>query len=82
MKYIFTNLLGTFIFENDQLKDQIEFKNLEDYRNKAKFEEKLAKKYKKVSPPEGLALEFILNFFKDTPYLAPLAEKNLFFTRA
>lgn len=82
MKYLFTNLLGSFVFENHQLKDQLEFKNLADYQNKAKFEEKLTKKYKKVLVPEGQDLEFILNFFKKPEYLQLLSEKNMLLVKA
>jgi len=79
MKYLFTNILGTFVFENNQLKDQILFKDLKDYQNKEKAEQKLTKKYKKVFPPQDF--DFILEFFKKEKYLKQLYQKNLSFTK-
>ena len=79
MKYIFTNLIGTFIFENNQLNDQVLIKNLQDYQNKEKFEQKLTKKYKKVYPPKDF--DFILSFFKKEKYLKQLYQRNLLLTK-
>ena len=44
MKILFTSILGSFVFENNRLKDQILFKDLPDYQNKDKAEQKLTKK--------------------------------------
>ncbi|MFC1801787.1 hypothetical protein ACFLZB_04970, partial [Nanoarchaeota archaeon] len=81
MKYLFTNILGTFIFENDQLKDKIEFKDLADYQNKEKFEQKLTKKYKKVNTPKDQTLNHILSFFKTKKYLPQLYQRNMILTK-
>jgi len=81
MKIIFTNLIGTFVFENNQLKDKIEFKDLKDYQNKEKAEQKLIQKYKKIFPPKDADLDFILSFFKNKKYLDQLYKKNLFLTK-
>ncbi|MCK4590095.1 MAG: NOP58 family protein [Nanoarchaeota archaeon] len=81
MKHLFTNILGTFVFENNQLKDQILFKDLKDYLDKEKFEQKLTKKYKKVFEPKDKDLEFILAFFKDKKYFKQFYQKNLLLTK-
>lgn len=81
MKLLFTNIFGSFVFENNQLKEQILFKDLKDYQNKEKAEQKLTKKYKKVFPPQGKDLEFIFAFFKDQKYFRQFYQKNLLLTK-
>lgn len=81
MKILFTNILGAFVFENNQLKDQILFKNTQDYQNKDKAEKILVKKFKKVFPPKPKDLDFILNFFKKEKYFKQFYQKNLIFTK-
>lgn len=81
MKYLFTNILGSFVFENNQLKDQILFKDLKEYQKKEKAEQKLIKKYKKVFPPQGQDLESIFAFFKNQKYFKQFYQKNLLLTK-
>ena len=61
--YIFTNLLGTFIFdENFKLIDKILFQNIEQYKIKDAAEEKLKLRYNATSP-ELKQLRNILSYY-------------------
>lgn len=82
MKYIFTHILGSFVFDqNFRVIGQIEFKDLKDYQNKDKFEQKLIKKFKKVEKPRDKDLNQILALFKNKKNLTQLYQKNLFLTK-
>ena len=67
-KYIYSNLIGTFVF-NEHFKpiNKILFKNIEDYNKKEKFEKQLSK-YKNLKSPEGHELARILESFKNNAY--------------
>ena len=68
-KYIFSNLIGTFVFnEHFNIIKSIMFRNSEDYNNKEKFEKELLKKYKDLKKPEGEELKRILAHFKKKEY--------------
>ena len=44
-KFIFSNIIGTFVFNDSyKLVDVLLFKNLQQYKNKKVYEEKLKKK--------------------------------------
>ena len=80
-KYIFSNLIGSFVFdENFKVVDKILFKNLE-YKNKNKFEEKLKNKYKDIKALEENQLKKILLFFKNNRYFSDFYKKNLLLTK-
>jgi len=81
-KYIFSNVIGTFIF-NEHFKqiNKILFKNIEDFQNKEKFEASLKDKYKNLSYPEGYELKKILEFFKNENLFDNFYKKNLFLTK-
>ena len=66
-EYIFSNLIGSFVFD-DKLKlvDKILFKNLEEYKNKDKFEEKLKNKHKDAKAAEENQLKKYCYFLKIT----------------
>jgi len=82
VKYIFSNLIGSFVFD-DKLKivDKILFKNLEEYKNKDKFEEKLKNKHKDAKTAEENQLKKILLFFKNNRYFNDFYKKNLLLTK-
>lgn len=69
MKYLFTSLLGCFVFDNQlNLVEEVRFKDLKTYLNKNKFEEKLKKRYKDWKPLPEEKLEKILFFLKNKKY--------------
>lgn len=80
--YIFSNLIGSFVFdEKFKVKDSIIFGNLKDYEKKKEFEEKLIKKYKDLKNPDNSELKKILPFFKNKKYFSDFSEKNFILTK-
>ena len=80
-KFIFSNVIGSFVFdENHKLVDGLLFKDIEQYKNKEEYEDKLAKKHAS-SMPENKDLHNILLFFKDKKYFSQFYKKNLEITR-
>ena len=81
-KYIFSNLIGTFVF-NEHFKpiNRILFKNIGDYGDKGKFETQLIAKYKNLKQPEGKELGRILEFFKNRDFFDEFYNKNLLLTK-
>ena len=81
-KYIFTNVIGTFIFnEHFSILDKKLFKDSEQYKDKGKFEEEFSKKYKNLKKPEGKELEKILLFFNNKEYFSEFYLKNIVLTK-
>ena len=81
-KFIFSNIVGTFIFnENYTLMDGLLFKDIEQYKNKKVYEDKLIKKYKKVSKLNEKNIYNILLFFKNKKYFSEFYKKNLEITK-
>lgn len=77
MKYLFSNVLGTFVFDNQfNLVEEIGFKNIEEYSNRTKFEERLKKKYKDWREVPGDKLERVLAFFKEKKYFDGFYQMN------
>lgn len=68
-KYIFTNILGSFVFDRN-------YKLVE-----RGLEEKLLKKYRKLQEPEGKELTQILEFFRDRKFFNELKKKNTEITK-
>lgn len=80
-KYIFSNLIGAFVFDEKlNLDDSILFKNLEEYENKSHYEEKLIKKYN-LEKPKDSELKNILHFLKNKKYFSEFYNKNLLLTK-
>ena len=81
-KYIFSNVLGSFVFdERFNLDDSILFKDLKDFENKKQYEETLLKKHKQVKKPDNNEIKKILSFFKDKQYFSGFSSKNLLLTK-
>ena len=81
-KFIFTNIIGTFIFnENYRIVDGLLFKDIEQYKNKEKYEQQLKQKHKKLEVLKDKNIYNILLFFKDKKYFSQLYKKNLEITR-
>lgn len=78
-KYIFSNVIGTFVFsEHFKLLDKKLFKNSEQ---SSKVEKEFSKKYKNLKEPSGKELEKILLFFKDKSYFEGFYSGNLALTK-
>lgn len=82
MKYIFSGILGIFIFDNQfNLVEERRFQGLEDYKKRLSEEDKLKKRYKDwVEVPEE-KLERVLSFFKDKKYFDGFYLNNLELTK-
>ncbi len=80
MKYIFTNIIGSFVFDEKlNIIDKIIF-NPEDYNNKESFAEKLTKKHSPKPLPQEKLFE-ILVLFKDKNYFSTFYQNNLTLTK-
>ena len=78
-KYIYSNIIGSFIIDNNfKIVDTLKFKNINDFLDKEKFEQKLIKKFKKV---EKINPKKVLYLFKDKKYFSELYNKNLELTK-
>ncbi len=81
-KFIFSNVIGSFVFnESYKLVDGLLFKDIEQYKNKNGYEEKLKQKHKDATPPTEKELYNILLFFKNKKYFSQFHSKNLDITR-
>ncbi len=81
-KYQFTNIIGTFIFnEHYRVIDKLMFSNKSEYKNKDKFEKDLLKKHKDAIVPEGKAMIKIMEHFKDKQYHSAFYRQNIEFTK-
>jgi len=82
VKFIFSNVIGSFVFnENYKLVDELLFKNIEQYKDKNEYEEKLRQKHGNPVIPTENDLSNILLFFKDKKYFSQFYKKNLEITR-
>jgi len=82
-KFIFTNILGTFVFsESHKPVEGILFKNIENYKDKEKYEGKLRQKHDNLAVPSGKDLYNILLSFKNQKYFSEFHKKNVEITRA
>ena len=80
--YLFTNIMGVFIFDAQfNVIEKILFKDLEDFRNKDSFIEKIKAKNKDLREPNEPELKNILLFFKNKVFLGELRNKNLQLTK-
>ncbi|MBU1704012.1 MAG: hypothetical protein KJ922_01480, partial [Nanoarchaeota archaeon] len=81
-KYIFTNILGVFIFnEHYRLKDKIMFSNPEDYLKRENIVKRFSQRYQEAVEPEGKALLKILDHFKEKQYHDNFYRQNLNLTK-
>tara|TARA_Y100000310_G_C20699785_1_gene828629 strand:- start:6835 stop:7770 length:936 start_codon:yes stop_codon:yes gene_type:complete len=77
MSYIFTNILGTFIFnEKIELIDKILFKNITNTKDIENSIKKLTEKHTPVQPQDKQT-EQILNYFKNNKFSKDFYKTNL-----
>ena len=80
--YIFSNILGVFVFDGQfNVVDEILFKNIEDYKKKKEAVEKIKNKHKNLEEPDEETFKKILIYFKDNKYMAGFYDKNLQLTK-
>ncbi len=81
-KFIFSNIIGSFVFnENYSLVDGLLFKDIEQYKEKNIYEEKLLKGHGELEVPKDKDLYNILLFFKDKKYFSQFYKNNLEITK-
>jgi len=81
-KFIFSNVIGSFVFsEYYELEDGLLFKDIEQYKNKKKYETKLIQKHGKLAAPSDDDLFNILFFFKNKKYFSQFHNKNMELTK-
>lgn len=79
MNYLFTNIVGSFVFNKDfKVVDKILFRTAEDYKNRKKFENSLKSKHKDLKEPD---MAKALAFFRDKQYFSGFYTKNLELTK-
>ena len=81
-KFIFTNVSGSFVFtENHKAVEEILFKDIEQYKEKGIYEDKLRQKHGNLAKPEDNDLYNVLLFFKNRKYFSEFRKKNLDLTK-
>lgn len=81
MIYVFSNIIGSFVLdEKMKIIDSVLFKNIEDYQNKEKTEQKLANKHKVKEVPKEKLLA-VLSIFKDKKYFSAFHQQNMDLTK-
>ena len=81
-KFIFSNVIGSFVFdESYKLVDGLLFKDIEQYKNKKEYQEKLAQKHNNLTTLQDKDLYNILLFFKNKKYFSQFYKKNLEITK-
>ncbi len=81
--YIFSNVLGVFVFDGSfQVVDELLFKNGEDYQNREHHIEIMQSKYKNLEYPDETGVKNILLHFKNAKFLNGFYERNLQLTKS
>ncbi|MEA2038124.1 MAG: hypothetical protein U9O94_11555 [Nanoarchaeota archaeon] len=81
-KYIFSNILGTFVFnEHFNILDRKLFSNSEQYINKEKTEKEFSNKYKNLKKPERKELKKILLYFNNRQFFNDFYKRNIELTK-
>lgn len=82
MKYLFTNLIGIFVLDQDcQIIDRFMFKDGTAYLEKENEEKKIHQKYPGLQTLNEGKLSLVLGQFKDRKYYSEFYEKNIFLTK-
>lgn len=82
MNYLFTNILGSFVLnENIAIIDKILFKDLDEHYKKEAVERKLKKKFPKIQALPNDKLNAVLALFKDKQYYPNFYTRNVILTR-
>lgn len=82
MPYIYSNIIGSFILDEDfGITAKQLFKTVKDYQNREKSEKKLLKKYPKAKTVPKEKLTAVLELFKDSAYYSKFHQNNLILTK-
>lgn len=80
MKYLYSNIIGVFVFNNQfKLVEEVRFKSVDDYKRKEVVESRLKKKYKDWKEVSDESK--VLDFFKDKKYFNDFYLRNLELTK-
>ena len=80
--YLFTNVLGAFVFDDKfNVVDSILFNDIEEYQNKEKSVEKLKSKHKNLKETDENSLKNILIHFKNNNFFTDFYSKNIELTK-
>ena len=80
--YLFSNILGVFVFDDTiNLVDKILFDSIDDYKNKEKLIESIKSKHKNLEEPDERAIQKILLHFNNPKYFNDFYAKNLELTK-
>ena len=81
-KFLFSNIIGSFVFdESYKPVDGLLFKDIEQYKNKKEYEEKLKQKHKDATTPAEKELYNALLLFKNKKYFSQFHNKNIELTK-
>ncbi len=82
MKYIFSNVLGVFVFDNQfNLVEEVRFKKTESKKEIEEVKNTLKKRYRDAKEVPEEKLEKILIFFKNKKYFPDFYQRNLELTK-
>jgi nucleolar protein 56 len=82
MNYLFTNLIGSFVLDqNLKIIDQIPFKSLAEYAQSKEAESKLKKKHPQLQMLPQDKLPQVLTLFKEKKYFKEFHDKNIALTQ-
>ena len=80
--YIFSNILGAFVFDDKfQLADEILFNSVDDFPKKEVQVQKLKSRHQAAKEPDKESLKNILLYFKNKKFYSGLYDKNLKLTK-
>lgn len=83
MKYLFTNVLGSFVLDDARdILDSLLFSCLQEYEQKTNAEQKLKKKYPQLTPLPADKVSPVLLSFKNSSYHDAFYAQNLALTKA
>ncbi len=82
MKYLFTNVVGSFVLDDSfDIIDSLPFSSLQEYEHKASAEQKLQKKYPRLPPLPAEKISSALLTFKNKQYYDQFYRQNLALTK-
>ena len=80
--YIFSNIIGAFVFDDKfDVIDKVLFNDIGGYNNKEKYIEEIRNKYENLKEPDEEALRSIMLYFKEKEFFNEFYNKNLELTK-
>jgi nucleolar protein 56 len=82
MKYLFTNIIGSFVLDQKlEIVDSILFKTVKEYKSKDECEERLKSKHTELESVPKEKMYEVLKIFKDKKYYPEFYQKNIILTK-